>query len=648
MDINIQSINELKALALDSIENAKSGHPGIVFSSAEILYTLFAKHFKFNPQDTDWHNRDRFVMSAGHGSALLYSIMHLCGYDISINDLKKFRSFGSKTPGHPEITTSGIDCATGPLGQGVANAVGMAIAETMLASKFNKTIDLVDHYTYCLVGDGCLMEGVALESISLAGHYQLNKLILLYDKNNVTLDEKLSKSNTEDVSKKFLACNFNVLEVKNGHDIKQINEALIKAKCSKKPTIIIFDTTIARESVVENSNVSHGKPLGEVEVSRLKKLWGLKDELFYISKEVKNHFNNVIKTKILNYDDELKKEEAYQIYDKTLYEKYHAFINGNFDTSLQISNENEPTRDSSATLVNEVAINNENFVCASADVSSSTKLYLTDEGDYSIKNRSGRNIFMGVREHAMAGICNGIALHGGLKVACSCFFAFSDYMRASIRMAALMKLPVIYVFTHDSLAAGYDGATHQPIEHLDSMRLIPNITVFRPCDANECLAGWRVALTNNIPTALILTRQSVNAQNSSVNGATKGGYILSEKENAVATIIATGSEVELAVKVQQKLIESNIMVDVVSLPCTELFDIQIEKYKKSVIKNKCVIGIEASTGAVLQRYTQKYENIYRVTVFGDSGSGQDVMNKHGFNVDNLTKFCLNIIKKADI
>lgn len=645
MDINRQSINEMKALALDSIENAKSGHPGIVFSSAEILYTLFTKHLKINPQDTDWHNRDRFVMSAGHGSALLYSIMHLCGYDITISDLKKFRSFGSRTPGHPEITTPGIDCATGPLGQGVANAVGMAIAESMLAGKFNKTVDLVDHYTYCLVGDGCLMEGVALESISLAGHYQLNKLILLYDKNDVTLDEKLCKSNTENVKQKFLACNFNVIDVENGHDLDQINEAIIKAKCSKKPSIIIFHTTIARESVVENSNVSHGKPLGEVEVSRLKKLWGLKDELFYISKEVKNHFKIVENTKIHNYLDEKKKEDAYKIYDKALFDKYFNYLSTAFDTKLSITNKDEPTRDSSFVLANEVAAKNENFVCASADVSSSTKLYLKDAGDYSPKNRCGRNIFMGVREHAMAGICNGIALHGGFKVACSCFFAFSDYMRASIRMSALMRLPVIYVFTHDSLAAGYDGATHQPIEQLDSLRLMPNITVFRPCDANECLAGWEVALSNNNPTALILTRQSVPAQQSNTNSAIKGGYILSEKQNSIATIISTGSEIDLAVKVQQKLEEKNILVNVVSMPCTEIFDNQNEKYKDSVIKHKNVVAIEASTGAVLQKYTNNYDSVYRVTVFGDSGNGQDVLNKHGFNVDNLTKFCANVIEK---
>ncbi len=644
MNIDEKSVKQIKAVALDMIQTARSGHPGIVFSSAEILYTLYTRHLKAIALDSHWRDRDRFVMSAGHGSALLYSILHCMGYDISLEQLQKFRTLGSDTPGHPEITTDGVDCATGPLGQGLANAVGMAIAESFLAEKFNRDVALCDHYTYCLVGDGCLMEGVALEAISLAGLYRLNKLIVLYDKNDVTLDGTLAQTNTEDVVAKFKACHFDVIET-DGHDIDAIDRAIARAKQTDQPSVVICHTIIGRESVLQNSHTVHGKPLGWEEISRLKNLWGIADEKFNFDSDVKKHFAHLQKEKTKIYNKNIKNIEKYSKKYPDLYEKYENFYKKCEISDIHIDNADLATRESSFEILSAISAKYENILVASADVASSTKAYIKDNALYSADNRLGQNLYMGVREHGMGAICNGIALHGGLRVACSCYLTFSDYMRASIRMSAMMNLPVVYLFTHDSLCAGQDGPTHQPIEQVDSLRLIPNLTVFRPCDCLETLAGWSVALERDNPTALILSRQTLSAQNSLVGGARCGAYVIStESDDSVATVIASGSEVDLLAQAQKELAHQGIYVDVVSMPCVELFEEQTAEYQQKVLKNNIIIGVEASTAMGLLKYVDSYDHLYRVSGFGRSGDGNDVMSEYGFNVKNIVKFIKNSIK----
>lgn len=627
-------VHQIKALALDTVQNAKSGHQGMILSAGELLSVLYFKHLKINPEKPDWINRDRFVMSAGHGSALLYSILSAAGF-LKIEDLKSFRKLGSNTPGHPETETAGVDCGTGPLGQGVANAVGMAIAETQLNAKYP---EIIDHFTYCLAGDGCLQEGVAWEAISLAGLYKLNKFILLYDSNNATLDAKIGISSSDDIAKKFAACNFNVIEV-DGHNVSQIDDALSGAKKSDLPTVIICHTKIAKDSVLEGSNKAHGIGFGQEEIDRLKKLWKIENPPFIFSAEVQAEFEKFKLKKLEIYEKQQAKLNDFKLKNpakfKEISEQFEIqkFVVENFEIEKALS-----TRELNCSLINNLAKKYDNIISLAADVFSSTKTYLEGLGDYSLDNRLGRNIFMGIREHAMGAISNGIALHGGLVPICSTYLTFSDYMRPAIRMAALMHLRVIFCFTHDSISVGEDGPTHQSIEQIDSLRLIPDLEVFRPCNESELVAGYYLALNNAAPACFILTRQAIMDVRSNLADALHGGYLIGEIfDKPHGIMLTSGSEVGLCLHAQQILKGRQIAVNVVSIPNVTLFERQAEKYKQSVLppKVKARLAVEMSTAGAFYRYLGDEGGILNITRFGKSADYESLLKAFNFTVKNV-------------
>lgn len=626
--------NELKILALEAINNAGSGHSGMVISSAEILYTLYTKHLIADT--TQDMLRDRFVMSNGHGCALLYSILAGLKY-FSIGELKGFRKYGRMLTGHPEIATNGIDAATGPLGQGVSNAVGMAIAETILNARFG-----LDHYTYCLVGDGCLEEGVGQESLSIAGLHKLNKFILLYDKNNITLDGSLDKSNTEDISLKFKAMNFNVIEC-DGHNISEIDKAINFAKKSKcKPTAIICNTIIAKDTSLENSHLAHGKVFDNEELSVLRKKLKVnspnldlsdkaKEILAKIRQEVDNEF---VKRKIA-FNEILKA-------DKQLVKQYKKFISNDYTIkNKKYKTEDISTRDANNIVLNELSKSIDNLICLSADLSSSTKVRINEGGDYSNENRLGRNIAVGIREHAMGGIANGIALHGGLNVICSTFLSFSNYMLPPIRMACMMDLRVMFTFTHASVADTSDGTTHIPVEQLDQLRLIPNIIVSRPCDVYEVEQSYKWYFENKQPTCLILSRNALPTYPKN-DKLECGAYAINDTK-ADIDIMSSGSEVCLAMQTKDVLKEKGINARVISVPSIEIFDRQNKIYKNKLISDKLFV-IESSTCMKYLRWTNE-EKIFNVTDFGVSGDIQDLKKHYNYNgkymADEIEKLLKN-------
>jgi len=606
-----------KILALESINNAGSGHSGIVLSSAEIFQALFEKHLKVCAKYPDDINRDRFVLSAGHGSSIYYAYLYILGY-LSIDDLKNFRTVGSKTPGHPEITTSGVDASTGPLGQGIANAVGMAIADTMLSAREKD----FGHYTYCLCGDGCLMEGVALEAISLAGHFKLNKFILLYDKNNTTLDSSLKIENTEDVKAKFLSCNFNVIEC--GQNIKEIDKAISEAKKSKdKPSVIICNTIIGKDSSKEDSNKAHGAVLSVEEIKSLRKKYELSTGSFSVPKDVMQDIKSLRAQKA--------KFKPYK------HEKLKEFISANYEACVS-ANEDKSTRDWGGVVINEYAKHCPNLISLSADLFSSTKTEIKDGGVYSANNRQGRNLYMGIREHAMAGVANGIALHGGFKIVVSTFLSFCDYMRPAIRMTALMNLNVVYVFTHDSIVVGQDGATHQPIEQIDSLNLIPNLKVIRPCNRIETVCGFNLALSGG-SFAIIESRQVIKNINTIPMGVHSGAYYVTFDKKAKANLIASGSEVELCVRLSEMLKKLKISVNVISCPCVKLIK-NMDNFHNKKLKN---IVISFGTGMSLTN-AFKADFVENVTTFGISGKDVDVLEYFKKDINSLTKKIASILK----
>ena len=659
MDISNLSIATIRSLGIDTINKANSGHPGMVLGSAPALYTLFNKELNIYNKEAEWINRDRFVLASGHASALLYSMLHLTGFDVTIDDLKNFRQLNSRTPGHPEIEmTHGVDASSGPLGQGIPMAAGMAMAEKFLASQYNKeNFDIIDHYTYVLCGDGDMQEGVTYEAASLAGHLSLGKLIVLYDANKVTLDGPLSMSFSENVKKRYEACNWQVLEVKDGNDINEIHKAIKKGKKEQfKPTLIIVNTVIGFGSANQGTNKVHGAPLGKEDGKNAKLSYGFDHDEFYVPEEVYEDFKKkTIKrgkskfnkwNKLFNEYKEQYPTEAKQLED-AIAGKYSL----NIDELLKNYpvGHNDATRNTSLEVIQEVAKQNPTFLSGTADLASSTKTKIKDEDDFSVENYNGRNLVFGIREFAMVAIMNGMTLHKGVKVSAGGFLVFSDYFKAAVRMACLMKLPIILPLSHDSIAVGEDGPTHQPIEQFAMLRSIPNMHVIRPGDAVEMAAAWKLAIesTEN-PTALILTRQNVETmENSSVEGVSKGAYVIGKEENHLdAIIIASGSEINLAMKAKKVLLEKGIDVRVVSMPCQEIFDQQDEQYKEAVLPNamRKRLSVEMASSFGWHKYVGLDGITMSIDEFGKSAPAQDVIQSYGFTVDGVVENIEKLLK----
>ncbi|MEH7374751.1 transketolase [Neobacillus drentensis] len=656
------AINTIRTLSIDGIEKANSGHPGMPMGSAPMAYTLWAKEMNHNPVNPKWFNRDRFVLSAGHGSMLLYSLLHLFGYDVTIDDLKNFRQWGSRTPGHPEFGhTPGIEATTGPLGQGVAMAVGMAMAERHLAATYNQEgYDIVNHYTYGICGDGDLMEGVSAEAASLAGHLKLGRLIVMYDSNDISLDGDLHLSFSESVEDRFKAYGWQVIRVEDGNDTDAIQKALQEAKAElNRPTLIEVKTVIGYGSPNKaGKSASHGSPLGKEEIKLTKAAYNWdNEEPFFVPEEVKEHF------KLFTLDGQLKENawnELYAIYKKNypeLAKQFEAAIIGelpaNWEDALPVFIEGEKiaTRVSSGKTLNAAANVVPHFMGGSADLAGSNKTLITSEKNYYIDSYAGRNIWFGVREFAMGAALNGMALHGGVKVFGSTFFVFSDYLRPAIRLAALMKLPVTYVFTHDSIAVGEDGPTHEPVEQLAALRAMPGISILRPADAKETVAAWRLAMeSTDTPTALVLTRQDLPTlalpQQTVYEGVKKGAYVVSEANgNASGLLLATGSEVSLAMAAQKELESEGIFVSVVSMPSWDRFEKQSLEYKESILpKNiKARLAIEMGSSIGWREYIGDNGSVIAINQFGASAPESILLEKYGFTVENVVK-CFKELK----
>ena len=655
-EIDKLSVATIRSLCIDMVNKANSGHPGMALGSAPILYTLFTRHLVTNPKEPEWINRDRFVLSAGHASDLLYAILHLSGFELSLDDLKQFRQIDSLTPGHPEYKwTKGVDASSGPLGQGIAQAVGMAMAEAAVAANYEDGDLLVNHYTYALCGDGCLQEGLSQEAISLAGHQKLNKLILLYDANQVTLDGGLELSFSEDVKARFKASEWNVLEVMDGNDVDAIDKAIAEAKKSKeKPTMIMIHTIIGYGSAKQGTSKVHGNPLG-VEDGRHAKVevYGFDHEDFFVPEEVRENFANTIVARGV---------EAYNKYQEQFkkYAEKHAseasrFLSlANGDVSRYLVKENPEfaagsatsTRVASGKALNDLMLSIPMLIGGSADVAGSVMTKLNGGVDFMPDHREGHNVNWGIREFAMACAQNGMLLHGGLRTYVGCFAVFSDYMKPAIRMAALSHLPAIYLFSHDSIAVGEDGPTHQPIEQLAMLRSIPNVRVIRPADERETYAAWKEALKSlETPTALILSRQNLPLlENSSEEGVAKGAYVVSkENKKAQLVLVATGSEVSLAIEAQKKLLEKGIDVRVVSMPSWELFEAQDEKYQEEVLllPREKRVSVEMLSTFGWDRWAKFHMGIDE---FGASAPAKDVFKKFNFTSDRLVEICESALK----
>ncbi len=649
------AINAIRTLSIDAIEKANSGHPGLPMGAAPMAYTLWTKQLRHNPQNPNWYNRDRFVLSAGHGSMLLYSLLHLGGYGLDMEEIKNFRQWGSKTPGHPEYGhTVGVEATTGPLGQGIAMTVGMAMAEAHLAATYNKPgHDIVDHYTFALCGDGDLMEGVAAEAISLAGHLQLEKLIVLYDSNDISLDGDLGKSFSENVKKRFESYGWNYLLVADGNDVNAINEAIEEAKQSKgKPTIIEVKTVIGFGSPNKSGkSSSHGSPLGVDETILTKAAYEWPHEPFEIPAEVYDTFKAAAQVQGVESEAAWNaKFEAYKAEFPELAAQFEKAMNNelpeDFAAELPVyeTGKSIATRSSSGEAINGLAKKVPSFFGGSADLASSNKTTMKGAGDFSAENYSGRNIWFGVREFAMGAALNGMALHGGVNVFGGTFFVFSDYVRPAVRLSALMGLPVTYVFTHDSIAVGEDGPTHEPIEHLASLRAMPNLSVIRPADANESVEAWKLAVSaTSTPTVLVLSRQDLPVLNAPIEvvreGVNKGAYIVSPatKETPDAILIATGSEVSLAIEAQKALLAEGVDVSVVSMPSMDRFEKQSAEYKESILPKSVTKRLAIEMGASLgwHKYTGFDGNVLAIDKFGASAPGEQVIENYGFTVENV-------------
>lgn len=649
----IKIVNQIRALGIDMIDEAGSGHPGIVLGAAPIIYTLYAHHLRFDIEYPNWFNRDRFIMSAGHGSALLYSTLYMAGYPIDIDDLKQFRKLDSITPGHPEYgKTPGVDMTTGPLGQGFATAVGIAMAEAHLEATFNiKRKGIVDFNTYVLCGDGDLMEGISYEAASLAGTLKLNKLIVLYDSNHISLDGSTSLAFTENVQDRFKALGWNTISVSDGEDIDAIDRAIREAKTSDRPTLIEIKTTIGKMSALENSKEVHGKPLTKEDISSIKSKMGLRDIPFAVSSDTIEDFQQLIGNRNKNLYKSYQK--MVNSLEPDVKEKLTCFIDRKQEFEVKnftyqyIDGEREALRDSSHKTLNAFAQNNELLFGGSADLFSTCNNYLKDLGDFSSDNYAGRNIYFGVREHAMGAILNGLALVGYRPYG-STFLSFSDYLKPSIRMAALMNLGVIYIFTHDSISVGEDGPTHQPVEQLVGLRATPNLEVFRPADANEVIGSYKTILEKvSGPSAIILSRNKVPILGSTnINEVAKGGYIVhKEMLNLNGIIIATGEEVHLALEVADRLYSKGFDIRVVSMPNIKRFLEMPEEYKEEILPvgiRKIVIEKASSYSWNKLIFSDKY--ILSQDDFGSSGSKEELDKKYGFDIDTIEEKIENLLK----
>lgn len=647
------SVKTIRFLAVDAIEAANSGHPGLPLGGAAMAYTLFSRYLKHSPANPRWPDRDRFVLSAGHGSMLLYALLYLFGYGLTLEDIRAFRQWGSKTPGHPEYGhTPGVETTTGPLGQGFANAVGMAMAERRLAAEFNRPgFPLLDHYTYVYCGDGCLMEGVTAEAASLAGHLKLGRLICFYDDNQITIDGSTKLAFTEDVGVRFAAYGWQVLRINNGNDIEAVDSALAEARKDERPTLAIVRTEIGFGSPNKQGRAeAHGAPLGagEVRLTKGKAGWPLEPQ-FHVPPEVREHFNGLRK------QAEAKKAEWDRLF--TSYRKNHPAEAERFlawyAPQVPAALENDPglfafdkpaaTRAASGQVMQVLAKYLPNLIGGSADLNASTKTYLKGLGDFQADNYAGNNLYFGVREHAMAAIISGLALHGGLRPYCSTFFSFFDYMKPPVRLAALMGLPLIYVFTHDSIGVGEDGPTHQPVEQLANCRSIPNLHVLRPADGRETAAAWLHAVRRTDgPTALILSRQDLPQLPGSGLEALKGAYILLREEGGAPPdliLLASGSEVALVLAAGKVLNKEGIRVRVVSIMSFELFRAQSSAYREEILPSPVTkrLAVEAALPMGWECFAGAAGMVMGITTFGSSAPGEVLMEKYGFTVANVIR-----------
>lgn len=663
MNINQKAVNALRILSADQIQKANSGHPGLPLGAAPAAYELWANHMNHNPKNPNWENRDRFILSAGHGSALLYSLLHMFGYEgMTIDELKSFRQFGSLTPGHPEYKhTIGVESTTGPLGAGVSTAVGIAMAEAHLASEFNKEgYPVVDHYTYALTGDGCLMEGISYEALSLAGTLKLDKLVVLYDSNNITIEGDTEAAFTEDVAKRFDAFGFQVQTVEDGNDLEAISKAIEAAKADhERPSIIICKTQIGYGCPAKVGKASaHGEPLGEENIKELRKSLGWESETaFEVEEDIYDHYNSIAEENAKKEEEWNKMFAEYANKFPEEKKKWDLFF-GEFDESKIMDSKEYwahedkvmATRAVSGDLINKLKDICPNMVGGSADLAPSNKTEMKGEGFFSVDDRSGRNIHFGVREMAMTAITNGIYLHGGLKPFCATFFVFSDFMKPMIRLAALMGLPVAYVLTHDSIGVGEDGPTHEPVEQLSMLRSIPNLNVFRPADYTETAVAWASAMKSEAtPTAIVLTRQNLPQLEGSSQDAFKGGYILEEasnKNNIDLILMASGSEVELAVNAKAELEKAGKSVRVVSVPCMSIFDAQDAAYKETVLPSSVRARVAIEAGATMPwfKYIGLDGEVVGMTSFGASAPAGELFKHFGFTVENVLETAKRVLK----
>lgn len=655
MNINQKAVNALRILSADQVQKANSGHPGLPLGAAPIAYSLWANNMNHNPKNPNWENRDRFILSAGHGSSLLYSLLHMFGYGLSLEDLKSFRQFGSLTPGHPEYKhTAGVESTTGPLGAGVSTAVGMAMAEAHLAAKFNKDgYPIVDHYTYALTGDGCLMEGVAYEALSLAGTLKLDKLIVLYDSNRITIEGDTDLAFTEDVAARFEAFGYHVQLVEDGNDLDALNAAIAKAKADKeRPSLIICKTQIGYGCPAKVGKASaHGEPLGEDNIVELRKFLGWENQTaFEVDAEIYDHYKALA-------EEGAKKEEAWKAMfaeyatkypeDARLWDEYFAKpdVQKIIDSEEYWTHEDKAmaTRAVSGDIINKLKDVYPNLVGGSADLAPSNKTEMKGQGYFSATDRSGRNIHFGVREMAMTAITNGIYLHGGLNPYCATFFVFSDFMKPMIRLSSLMGLPVTFVLTHDSIGVGEDGPTHEPIEQLAMLRSIPNLNVFRPADYTETAVAWASAIGSEAtPTAIVLTRQNLPQLEGSSKEAFKGGYILAEatnKDKIDLIIMASGSEVELALGAKEELEKEGKSVRVVSVPCMDVFEAQSPEYIEEVLPSavRTRLAVEAANPMPWYKYVGLDGDVVAMDTFGASAPAKVLFDHFGFTVANVVE-----------
>lgn len=656
MSIDKLSVDTIRMLSAEAVEKANSGHPGLPLGAAPMAYTLWAKAMNHNGKNPNWVNRDRFILSAGHGSMLLYSLLHLFQYGVTLDDIKNFRQLDSKTPGHPEFGhTKGVEATTGPLGQGISTAVGMAMAEAHLAARFNKEDSkIIDHYTYVLCGDGDLMEGISNESASLAGTLQLGKLIVLYDSNSISIEGSTDLAFTESVRGRYEALGWDTILVEDGQDMKAIESAIYKAKeVGNKPTLIEIITNIGFGTEKQDSASAHGEPLGEHNLNVLRKNLNWNLEPFSIPESVEKHMEELIK---IGEEKEIQWNESFTSYKNKypqLADEFNKWLSGEIDDEYLESDEfwafekGVATREASGIIINRLAEKVPNLFGGSADLAPSNKTNMKNRKTFSKNDYSGSNVHFGVREHGMAAALNGLTLHGGLKAYGGTFFIFSDYMKPAMRLSSLMELPVTYVLTHDSIGVGEDGPTHQPIEQLAVFRSQPNFITYRPADARETAAGWYIAMkSKKTPIGLVLSRQGLPLLEGTGKEALKGGYVLKKETKELKLILlATGSEVEIAYKAQSILEDKGYGTRLVSMPSWELFEMQSEEYKGEVLpKNvRTRVAIEAGTSMGWHKYTGLDGAIISLDHFGGSAPGNQLFEKFGFNVENLVETALNLL-----